>query len=82
MEKRKSKSRPHGHKSAAYLLCKNIKITKLSNKLNYKKLESFKILQQISLINYKLVLFYEIRMYSCNEHCSNPKIPKYTKGLC
>ncbi|KAF3769216.1 hypothetical protein M406DRAFT_234968, partial [Cryphonectria parasitica EP155] len=46
-----------------YLLRKNIKITRFSNKLNYKKLELFKILQQIFLINYKLVLSYRIRIY-------------------
>ncbi|KAF3768353.1 hypothetical protein M406DRAFT_249097, partial [Cryphonectria parasitica EP155] len=32
-------------KDKIYLLRKNIKITKLNSKLNYKKLELFKILQ-------------------------------------
>ncbi|KAF3759863.1 hypothetical protein M406DRAFT_270251, partial [Cryphonectria parasitica EP155] len=42
---------------------KNIKTIRFSNKLNYKKLEFFKILQQIFSVNYKLVLSYKMRIY-------------------
>jgi hypothetical protein len=46
-----------------YLLRKNVKTKRLSNKLNYKKLRPFKIKRKIGLINYKLSLPYIIRIY-------------------
>jgi hypothetical protein len=46
-----------------YLLRKNIKIKRLSNKLNYKKLGPFKIKWKIRPINYKLSLPYIMKIY-------------------
>jgi len=46
-----------------YLLCCNIKIKQLNNKLNYKKLKLFKIEKVLKLINYKLTLFKIINIY-------------------
>jgi len=43
-------------RNKVYLLRRNIKIKKSSNKLNYMKLESFEILEEKRLINYKLNL--------------------------
>ena len=39
-----------------YLLQKNIKIIRLSNKLNHIKIESFKIIRNIKRISFKLKL--------------------------
>jgi hypothetical protein len=46
-----------------YLLRKNIKTKRLSNKLDYKKLGPFKIKRKIGPINYKLSLPYIIKIY-------------------
>ena len=46
-----------------YLLRKNIKIIKLSSKLNYVKIEPFKILKSIKGINFKLDLPNTIRIH-------------------
>ncbi|KAK1460459.1 hypothetical protein CCUS01_08977, partial [Colletotrichum cuscutae] len=43
-------------KDSAYLFYYNIKIERLSSKLNYKKLRPFKIIKKALLINYKLRL--------------------------
>ena len=43
-------------KDKVYLLKQNIKMKRLSNKLNYMKLESFEILEEKKSINYKLNL--------------------------
>ena len=37
-----------------YLLYKNIKTKRLSNKLDFKKLGPFRILKKIRIVNYKL----------------------------
>ena len=39
-----------------YLLQKNIKITRLSNKLNHIRIRSFKIIKNIKKTNYELKL--------------------------
>ena len=39
-------------KDKVYLVCKNIKTKRLSNKLDYKKLRLFKVLEVKSLVNY------------------------------
>ncbi|KAK1454525.1 hypothetical protein CMEL01_16684, partial [Colletotrichum melonis] len=41
---------------STYLLYYNIKIKRLSNKLNYKKLKLFEIIKKVLLINYELKL--------------------------
>ena len=46
-----------------YLLRKNIKTTKLSNKLDYTKLGPFRIRKILKLINSKLDLLIKIRIY-------------------
>jgi len=43
-------------KDKVYLLKQNIKMKRLSNKLNHMKLESFEILEEKKSINYKLNL--------------------------
>ena len=43
-------------KNKVYLLQKNIKTTRLSNKLNHVKIESFKIIRNIKRISFKLKL--------------------------
>jgi hypothetical protein len=50
-------------KNKVYLLKRNIEITRLSNKLNYKKFGLFRIKYNIRDINYKLELFKIIRIY-------------------
>jgi hypothetical protein len=46
-----------------YLLRKNIKIKRLSTKLDFKKLGLFEILKEIRLVNYKLQLLVNSRLY-------------------
>jgi len=47
----------------AYLLRRNIKIKRLSDKLNYKKLGLFKIEKKLGLVIYRLRLPKEMRIY-------------------
>jgi hypothetical protein len=46
-----------------YLLRRNINIKRLSNKLDYKKLELFKISKVVGLVNYYLELLKIINIY-------------------
>jgi len=46
-----------------YLLRRNIKIKRLSDKLNYKKLGPFKIEKVLSLVNYRLLLLKTMNIY-------------------
>ena len=46
-----------------YLLRKNIKTIRLSNKLDYTKLGLFRIKKILGLINYKLDLLIKMRIY-------------------
>jgi hypothetical protein len=46
-----------------YLLRRNIKTTRFSDKLNYKKFGPFKIKRNIKDISYKLYLLFTIRIY-------------------
>ncbi len=46
-----------------YLFKKNIKIKRLSDKLNYTKLGLFKIEKRLRLIIYKLIILKGIRIY-------------------
>ena len=50
-------------KNSVYLLRKNIKIKRLSLKLNYIKLELYSIKEVLETITYKFKLFDEIRIY-------------------
>ncbi len=50
-------------KNKVYLLRRNIKTKKSSNKLNYTKLESFEILEEKKSINYKLNLLTFMKIY-------------------
>ena len=47
----------------AYLLRKNIKTRQSSDKLNYIKLEPFKIIEKLELVMFKLELLLYIRIY-------------------
>ena len=47
-----------------YLLRRNIKIIRPSNKLNHKKFGPFKVKRNIKDINYELYLLFTIRIYS------------------
>ena len=52
-------------RNKVYLLSKNILTTRLSKKLNYIKIKSFKIIRSIKRVSFKLNLFEEIkRKYS------------------
>ena len=59
------KSLPDGHpkRDKAYLLRENIKIIRLSNKLDFTKLGSYKVKRILKLVNYKLDLLVKIRIY-------------------
>ena len=46
-----------------YLLRRNVKTTRPSNKLNYKKFGPFKVKRNIKNINYKLYLSLTIRIH-------------------
>ena len=46
-----------------YLLRKNVKTTKLNSKLNYIKIEPFKILRNIKEVNFKFDLLSTVRIY-------------------
>ena len=48
----------------AYLLRRNIKTRRLSDKLDFKKLRLFKIERKLGLVIYKLILPKDIRIYS------------------
>ncbi len=52
--KKKDKEFTFKKRNKVYLLRWNIKIKRLSNKLNHMKLKSFEILEEKRLINYKL----------------------------
>jgi hypothetical protein len=51
-------------KDLIYLLRRNIKTIKPSNKLDYKKFGPFKIKRNIKDISYKFYLLFTIRIYS------------------
>jgi len=51
-------------KNKVYLLRRNIKTKKSSNKLNHMKLELFEILEEKKLINYKLNLSTSMKIHS------------------
>ncbi len=61
--KKKDRKSTFKKRNKAYLLRWNVKIKKSSNKLNYMKLESFKILEEKRLINYKLNFSTFMRIY-------------------
>jgi hypothetical protein len=50
-------------KNLIYLLRRNIKIIRPSNKLDHKKFDSFKVKRNIKNISYKLYLLLTIRIY-------------------
>ncbi len=54
--KKRDKRSTFKKRNKTYLLRRNIKTKRSSNKLNYIKLESFEILEEKKLINYKLNL--------------------------
>ena len=50
-------------KDRIYLLRKNIKIKRLSSKLEYKKLGSFRIKQVKNILNYELILLKQMKIH-------------------
>jgi hypothetical protein len=50
-------------KDLVYLLRRNIKIIRPSNKLNHKKFGSFKVKRNIKDINYELYLLFTIKIH-------------------
>jgi len=62
--KKKDRKSTFKKKDKAYLLRQNIKMKRSSNKLNHTKLESFEILEEKRLINYKLNLSTFMRIHS------------------
>jgi len=67
--KKKDRKLTFKKRNKAYLLRWNIKTKRLSNKLNYMKLESFEILEEKRLINYKLNLSTFMKIYSIFHIC-------------
>ena len=51
-------------RNLVYLLRRNIKMTRPSDKLNHKKFGPFKVKRNIRNISYKLYLLFTIRIYS------------------
>ena len=51
-------------KKKIFLLHQNIKTKQSSNKLNCRKLESFKVLKKIEMLNYKLKLLKYMKIHS------------------
>ncbi len=62
--KKKDKEFTLKKRNKVYLLRWNIKIKRSSNKLNHMKLESFEILEEKKLINYKLNLSAFMKIHS------------------
>jgi len=67
--KRRDRRSTLKEKDNAYLLRRNIKTKRSSNKLNYTKLESYKILKIKELINYKLDLSASMKIHSIFHIC-------------
>jgi len=61
--KKRGKRSTFKKRNKTYLLRRNIKTKRSSNKLNYMKLESFKILEEKKLINYKLNLSASMKIH-------------------
>ncbi len=62
--KKKDRKFTFKKRNKVYLLRWNVKIKRSSNKLNYMKLESFEILEEKKLINYKLNFLTFMRIFS------------------
>ena len=62
--KKKDRKFTFKEKDKVFLLRRNIKTKRLSNKLNYTKLKSFEILKVKRLVNYKLNLLAYMRIHS------------------
>jgi hypothetical protein len=63
MNLRRSKRLDLREEKIIYLLKINIKIKRKSDKLDFKKLGSFKIKKELRLVIFKLKLFKEIKIY-------------------
>ncbi len=69
VNKRKDKEFIFKKRNKVYLLRWNIKMKRLSNKLNHTKLKSYKILKIKKLINYKLNLSAFMKIHSIFHIC-------------
>ena len=63
INKKRSKRLDFKKGRIVYLLRKNIKTKRSSNKLNYTKLKPFKIMKKLELVIFKLELLVYIRIY-------------------
>ncbi len=64
MQIKKDRESTFKKRNKAYLLRQNIKMKRLSNKLNHMKLKSFEILEEKKSINYKLNLSTFMKIHS------------------
>ena len=64
VNKKKDRKSTLKKKDTVYLLRRNIKTRRLSNKLNHTKLKSFRILEKKRLVNYKLKLSVTMKIHS------------------
>ncbi len=67
--KRRDRKPTLKERNKAYLLRRNIKTKRSSNKLNHTKLESYKILEIKESVNYKLDLSASMRIHSIFHIC-------------
>ena len=63
VNKKRNKKFTLKKRDTVYLLRRNIKTKRLSNKLNYTKLESFKVLKKKKLVNYRLKLLVIMKIH-------------------
>jgi len=80
VNKERSKGLNFKEGGIAYLLRRNIKIRRLSDKLNFKKLRLFKIEKKLGLVTYKLVLPKDIKIYSVFYIVLLEKVPNNIKA--
>ena len=64
VNKKKNRNSTFKERNKVYLLKRNIKTKKLSNKLNHIKLRSFRILKVKKSVNFKLNLLTSMRIHS------------------
>jgi hypothetical protein len=62
-DERRQEAPPFTRGEKVFLLQRNIKTTRLCNKLNHKKLRPFKIEEKLGLLNFKLRLLKNMRMH-------------------
>ena len=74
--KGRSKGPDFKERGTAYLLRRNIKTRRLSDKLDFKKLRPFKIKKKLGLVTYRLILPKDIRIHLVFHIALLEKAPK------